>query len=1261
MTISVKGPDGSNFSFPDGTPEGEITGAMSKHYGDAPAAEPVTTNKVARAAATGVPIIGGALNQLDAATNAALAPVLNPLFDEKDQLKGATFAERRRESLRQQNEMDRSFSEAHPVIDTAAKVAGGVAGSIPAMTAAPAAFGLTGTLPQMVTRGAASNAAVGAADALVRGESPAAGAAVGGVVGAAAPLVARGVGQLARSIKEWRNPTPPAAQNVEKVAGVDIPMHQTLDPAIEARKEIMRRGAAGGDAEKIALQADDEARHAIEQASGNIGRSLDPAASGDHYIIHNPITATVPQRVQFLRRGDSTAIMLPDRGIIDVTNMAKMGMSDEEMIARSLGNHLDSNLPDLSQVKRVEPSARTAPQAAGEVVQSELAAQAAAREAAAQQQALRVAAEGDSLARGIGGGAAPVSALDAGEGVGAAVAARRASAIERTKAAYKARDTVEGTFDESVPRGLAEDIRTRLNSGENPIWVDPTNASTANRALKLIDQTLGRDSGVFENAAGPKPAPGSAPSRAAAPATEDETVSALRAKFGDTVADAYARQHAPSDILPRDLAGAKPRYNIGQDQYEPKFASDIDKAMFIAAQSNKSARDAEFRTWLKGNGYTDAEISRHGQAVRDAIKQQARGSEPGAVHIARTTPPAGAAEQQSLSLLEFIASKGGLAPHAELDAIGLGHGSRSQIPGRSGFFGTVRKNGDQIDRMREAAEEAGYLRGAHGETSTPTQFLDAIDAELRGQKLYPEGHAGFTNKREAAARGVREQSELDSVMRGHERDLEDAGYGGLGPDVRKRATALMHDEGMSADDAVDHAMRHLEQEDAALAGVHGFPGDAPMGAPAAAAPRSVDLKAMDEARKRLVTMYGDAKSAAIRSGDKSDMRAMGKILTEFDNSIGDALASGKFSGDAALAKELQDAARRSHAEYRQTFSSRGPGDEIGRNVEKILGRYSDTAATPEEIAKMSYGPKSSPGTGAVVKTALRLQKILGENSPEWGQYKSGLFAYVDDANLSPAKRAARIDSFLNTSLAKGALAAEDRAGMSRYANSLRVTEPRGAPLNEVEKAVARIAGTDGHLPASPTEVADMLFSRSGKGDKGMSVRLALRLKNDLKPESWSAVRQGMWEKLTNAGEGKIEFGPQALSQRLHEFLNESGKPLARVLFSKAEREEMAKLASVYKRMTPLKGTTNPSGTAPMLAKIAKKASNNILALIGLGAHGVSGAIVGHAIQRGAEGLKDARAGKEAVRLFFGPQARRPVVSSRLPQLIGAPAVEASQR
>ena len=47
-------------------------------------------------------------------------------------------------------------------------------------------------------------------------------------------------------------------------------------------------------------------------------------------------------------------------------------------------------------------------------------------------------------------------------------------------------------------------------------------------------------------------------------------------------------------------------------------------------------------------------------------------------------------------------------------------------------------------------------------------------------------------------------------------------------------------------------------------------------------------------------------------------------------------------------------------------------------------------------------------------------------------------------------------------------------------------------------------------------------------------------------------------------------------------------------------------------------------------------------------------------QRGAAALKDARAGKEATRLFFGAQPKRAVQSSRLPMLL-APGAPASQR
>lgn len=1066
-------------------------------------ASPVTANDVVRATATGVPVVGGVLNKLNAATNAALAPVVEPFLtpSENDISRdGAGFAERFRRSEAIQNLADKRFAEEHPIVDTAAKITGGVAGTIPAMMAAPAAFGLTGTLPQMVARGAASNAALGAADAAVRGEDVVVPAAVGGVVGAVAPLVAKGVGAGVRKYQEMRNPAAPVADpaNIERVAGVDINMHQTADPAIEAEKELARRGARGGAAEAVARQADDEARAAIGQAEGNIAASLDPTAT----------------------------------------------------------------------------AAATKPTAAADIVQQELSAAAAARQAAEAQQARQVAAEGQALSRDLSGGAAPVTPFDAAGNTGAAVTAARDAALARRKAAYAARDAVEGTFDESVPQGLAEDIRGRLNTGpaEERVWVDPVNESAANRALKLIDQTVGKDSGLFNNRVAPKAPEPIAPAKGAAKpkgepladVVDDETTAELRKKFGDTVADAYKKQQKPAP--------------------------------------------------------------------------------------AQDTP---------LSLMQFIASKGGLAPDPELNAIGLAAGHREQIPGQKGFFGAVRKNGADIDRMREAAEEAGYLRGQHGETSTPAQFLDAIEAELRGKKVYPEGHAGHVDKKAAQAARAGEQAEFDRVMAGHEADLREAGHGEVSPDVKNRAIKLMHEEGLGPDDAIDHALRQLDHEDAvssaarAAAEPGGFPGDTPMGAKPAAPAQPVTLKTMDEARKQLVTMYTDAKTAAINGGNASDMRAMAKILHEFDNSISDALASGKFSGDAALAKQLQDEARASHAEYKRLFSSRGAGDEIGRAVEKILGRYVDNAATPEQIMKLGYGPANRPGTGDSVKVAMRLREVVGPDSREWAQWKQGLFHYVDDTALSPAKRADRIEQFLGSSMARSdILSAAETRRLESYARNLRATEPNAKPLSRLEKNIARIDGTDGAAPATVDDVAKMITA--GTGD---AQHLLGYLENKLTKEGWGKVKQAVFDDLINAPAGHNEFTALQKSKRLSDYL---GSAVSKVVNTPAERAEMAKLASIYKRMVPLPGTTNPSGSATLGAKIARKALDNVGAMIGLGTGGVPGAIVGHALQRGGEVVRDAKAGKEAIRLFFGKQQRAPIKMSRVPMAIAA-GVPASQR
>lgn len=82
-------------------------------------------------------------------------------------------------------------------------------------------------------------------------------------------------------------------------------------------------------------------------------------------------------------------------------------------------------------------------------------------------------------------------------------------------------------------------------------------------------------------------------------------------------------------VLPQQLSGAKPRYNIGKVSYTPTFESDIDKALFIVSQKTPSKRDADYREFLKSTGLSDAQIAVGGKRVRDSIKSIAMSTKTG--------------------------------------------------------------------------------------------------------------------------------------------------------------------------------------------------------------------------------------------------------------------------------------------------------------------------------------------------------------------------------------------------------------------------------------------------------------------------------------------------------------------------------------------------------------------------------------------------------------------------------------------------------
>ena len=103
-----------------------------------------------------------------------------------------------------------------------------------------------------------------------------------------------------------------------------------------------------------------------------------------------------------------------------------------------------------------------------------------------------------------------------------------------------------------------------------------------------------------------------------------------------------------AQLLPRELQGAKPRFNIGQNSYTPQFESDIDKALFIIAQKTPSARNSDYLEFvMKHTGLDESQAVSEGIKVRSRIKSILSDEEPGDVKISTIWKPKSIASEMT--------------------------------------------------------------------------------------------------------------------------------------------------------------------------------------------------------------------------------------------------------------------------------------------------------------------------------------------------------------------------------------------------------------------------------------------------------------------------------------------------------------------------------------------------------------------------------------------------------------------------------------
>ena len=246
-TFDVTSPDGKKYrvTAPAGASQEQVMDYVKKYHVN----QSNVTEGVGRSFAEGVPILGAVVNKMDAATNAALAPLVDPLLpDSFKKLPEKSFGERYQHALDIQEQKDKTFREEHPALEVGSELAGGAASFGGAAMKIPKLLGVAGTLPQMMATGAVSGAAINAADAELRGDNPLVGAGLGAGAGLAAPVAGSLVSLLARpvttAIRGVANPVKEATRRIAGAIGVDTKAGTEGLPEKEWLRTMRRRPAA---------------------------------------------------------------------------------------------------------------------------------------------------------------------------------------------------------------------------------------------------------------------------------------------------------------------------------------------------------------------------------------------------------------------------------------------------------------------------------------------------------------------------------------------------------------------------------------------------------------------------------------------------------------------------------------------------------------------------------------------------------------------------------------------------------------------------------------------------------------------------------------------------------------------------------------------------------------------------------------------------------------------------------------------------------
>src|SRR6516164_6624207 len=436
-------PDDQNMTVQDISKQMGITPAAT---GPAPSGKPVS----AISAGESLPVIG-----------AYAVPAAAWL---RSKVSGGTPAEN---AAQIQSDI-KAYRTAHPLRST---LEGMAVGTLPYLAAGEFAgpaklLGMTGRALQAGALGGVSNAAIGAADAYARGESPTAGAikgALGGVGGVALGKAAGRAWDAARDLM----PRARVPNQITLSTGKQIPVSEgtiTQDPATIAREQGMI-----GTQQPDATAAEAATKQAIEEAHGDLYRHLG----------QSPTTATGLQAGQQVS-GD-LATLEGQRAAREAQTTAAARQGTEDLI-RDVGQPPPAAAPPPPSGP--PPGAGAAPPPGAAPYSNPAAWQRATGGAAPPP---------PPPPPGVGPIPRAASALDAAGMFGDRIRDLFRTARAATNAAFDRFRGVPGAYDPASLVTVGNDMRARLDApGPDRVSLAPDRTPQAINAINMIDNDVGQ-------------------------------------------------------------------------------------------------------------------------------------------------------------------------------------------------------------------------------------------------------------------------------------------------------------------------------------------------------------------------------------------------------------------------------------------------------------------------------------------------------------------------------------------------------------------------------------------------------------------------------------------------------------------------------------------------------------------------------------------------------------------------------------------------